>query len=295
MAIIKALGLAVSIVINGETVPEYDDPDTGLELEHPCTKIVNKYIESEDEIEYSIRCQALPGHRYLPNKEGNALEFCIIIDGNPLWTQFLEHDDWGSRGTSYTVDGAPTGPDWSMHNRFRFSAIRTNDDANTSTTQEDKKQARELGLIRVEVRRCVEVEQPEGLDLDSESESKTSNLSLAEEALKGRAVSLGTTLSPATPVTDETTMTDYFTQLVDDEHPYAIFNFKYRSRDDLRYEQILPRTPSPEAAVGSDDISDEERAQAESTRRPANIRAPRAKRAVSGSAEDRPRKSARRE
>ena len=51
MAIINGLGLEVDNMINDETVPDYDDPDPDLKLKYPRTKFVNKYIESEDEIE----------------------------------------------------------------------------------------------------------------------------------------------------------------------------------------------------------------------------------------------------
>jgi hypothetical protein len=29
------------------------------------------------------------------------------------------------------------------------------------------------------------------------------------------------------------------------KHPIAVFNFRYRSRDDLKAERILPRSPTP--------------------------------------------------
>ncbi|KAB5585802.1 hypothetical protein GE09DRAFT_1210390 [Coniochaeta sp. 2T2.1] len=219
MAIIKDLGLAVSIVINDETVPEYDDPDPGLELEHPRTKVVNNYIESEDEIE-----------------ENNALLFDIILDGKLLFAQVLSRRDWGSLGASVTVDGVDTGPDWSMLKRFKFSAVQTYDSADAITTREDMRRAEKLGLIRVIVRRAIE----DSGDGGYYHQAEATNLFLAEKALKGQTVSL-----------------------VDDERPYAIFNFKYRSRDDLRHEKILPRTPSPDADADVDDSSHEERAQAQ--------------------------------
>jgi hypothetical protein len=126
MAIIKSLGLSVSIVINGQAVPEYNDPvpDPDLEHEHPGTKVVSKYIESEDDLEYSISCEALPTHRWLPNREGNTLEFAVTIDGKYQQTQCFCFDSWDN-GASTDILGVVTytGLTRGTLSKFRFGSI----------------------------------------------------------------------------------------------------------------------------------------------------------------------------
>jgi hypothetical protein len=83
MAVIKSLGLVVSIVINGQDVAEYADPDPDPDLarKYPGAEVINKYIESEGHIKYAVSVKVLPNHRWLLNDENNALKFTTSIDG----------------------------------------------------------------------------------------------------------------------------------------------------------------------------------------------------------------------
>ncbi|OIW27359.1 hypothetical protein CONLIGDRAFT_633716 [Coniochaeta ligniaria NRRL 30616] len=302
MAVIKALGLSVSIVINGEAVPEYDDPDPAMDHEHPGTKVVSKYIESEDDIEYSIKCEVLPQHRWLPNREGNILEFAVTIDGKYLHTKCLGVDNWDN-GAQTDIVGVPTytGRKHGTLSKFRFGSINALDEADPRTVKKDLKRAKMLGIIRIQVWRAIEIESTkvprttaiEGLKLD-----------LAGEALKGRAVSHGTTLAPAARASKASLGTRIMTEKVD-KQPYAIFNFKYRSRDDLRSELIIPRSPSPDTSAEVEKLNKEELcrlaserlSQVKSERNSAMVESPRVKRAASellDITQDRPPKTPRR-
>ena len=129
MAVIKSLGLGVSIVINGEKVPEYNDPapDPDLARKHPGTKVVSKYIESEDDLVYSLRCEALPTHRWLPNRQGNVLGFRVYIDGKYQCNRALSFDAWDNKdGASRDMVGVrtSTGPENAgTLSKFRFGSV----------------------------------------------------------------------------------------------------------------------------------------------------------------------------
>ncbi|KAH8907232.1 hypothetical protein BR93DRAFT_978710 [Coniochaeta sp. PMI_546] len=264
MAVIKALGLSVSIVINGKAVPEYDDPDPGLYDKPPGTKVVNKYIESEDDIEYSIRCEALPQHRWLPNRKGNILEFGVTIDGQYQHTKCLSFDHWDD-GVYTDIVGVPTytGRKRGTLSKFRFGSINALDEADPRTVKKDLKRAETLGVICIEVLRTLEI--GEYTKVPRTTAKERPKLDLAGEALKGRAVSHGTTLSAASRATKADLGTRIKTKEVD-KQPYAIFNFKYRSIDDLRSELIVPRSPSRDASAEVEKLS------AEELRRPATER-----------------------
>ncbi|KAB5582772.1 hypothetical protein GE09DRAFT_1246627 [Coniochaeta sp. 2T2.1] len=72
---------------------------------------------------------------------------------------------------------------------------------------------------------------------------------VAEKAIKGKAISLGTSLSPPCAVhRNASAPFRYAVTKAVDKHPYAVFTFYYRSKDALQSEMIILRTPSPEPA-----------------------------------------------
>jgi len=104
------------------------------------------------------------------------------------------------------------------------------DDANARTVKEDLKRAKELGLIRIKVMRGINLHEripPSAARAGLEN----LDLSIAEKALKGRAVSHGTTYSPGirTKILGKMTVDHLDTQ----KRPYAVFDFHYRSRGEL--------------------------------------------------------------
>lgn len=87
-------------------------------------KTISKYIESEDDLEYSIRCQALPKHRWLQNRKGNVLEFGVTIDGEYQLTKCLSFDHWDN-GVSTDILGVPayTSRKRGTLRKFQFGSI----------------------------------------------------------------------------------------------------------------------------------------------------------------------------
>lgn len=70
MAIIEELGLAVSVIVDGEALPEYDNPEPdagGDNNDGPAvTAICDKYIESQDDTEYAIYRRVIVLRRCFP-------------------------------------------------------------------------------------------------------------------------------------------------------------------------------------------------------------------------------------
>jgi hypothetical protein len=67
------------------------------------------------------------------------------------------------------------------------------DDANARRVKEDLKRAKHLGLIRVKMYRTVKPPTTAARYRDADEAKEKHDLSIAEKALKGRAVSHGTT------------------------------------------------------------------------------------------------------
>lgn len=208
MAVLEELGVGVSIQVDEQDLQEWPDPDPPkLEDAGPETKIVSNYIISQDDREYIIRsnftkeCTWIPGDRHVILME-------MTIDGNKIRGKTAK--ETGSapiRGnTYYNADG--TG---SLY-KFKFSGIETGmhaittsiedrysgltsaslivDDASKTRIDNDIEQAKGLGQIVVEIWRDEEtgvpcrprVSQP-NIVVQSE---------IAEKALKGKAISHGT-------------------------------------------------------------------------------------------------------
>lgn len=126
MAILESLGLAVSVVINGTPVAEYDDlePDQAVRKEFPGAQIVTKYIESQDDTEYEIRCEALPTHQWLPTSRDNVLTCMVEIDGKHQAGHALTAAKW-NRGIVRHIDGVIrklTASQGTL-SKFKFSAV----------------------------------------------------------------------------------------------------------------------------------------------------------------------------
>ena len=84
-------------------------------------------------------------------------------------------------------------------------------------------------MIRVKVERCIDLHQTKASQ--TVGPGLKPDLSIAEKALKGRAVSDGTTYSPGIKTKLPRTMVvDY---LDTQKRPYAVFDFHYRSRGGL--------------------------------------------------------------
>ncbi|KAB5585798.1 hypothetical protein GE09DRAFT_1180965 [Coniochaeta sp. 2T2.1] len=252
MAVIEDLGLSVTVHIDGADTVEYEDPEPSQDKKFPEARVVSHYIQSEDDKEYQIHCQVLRQHSWLSEADGRVLSVHAYTDGH--WRSGQIYDRRKSKDFVLSIDGTmdtPPGASYSTLSKFKFDAVTTVDAADVETIKTDSAAAVSLGTIRIEVWCGLE----QGACLPPARTDKQAKLSLAEKALKGKAVSHGTSLAApinVTPITFSKIEKLY-------GKPYAIFFFKYRSRDALRKEMIVTRTPSPgPAPEGVEGLNQEE-------------------------------------
>ena len=124
MAVIESLGLEVSLVMRGQPLPEYDDPDAD-DLPRETTGgtiISNRYVEAQDGEEFLIllRSKAL----LPPTEEGStSLDYVLLIDGSQEAGTYGDYDFRNPGGLR--VLGKMFYPPGSAATlrKFRFSAI----------------------------------------------------------------------------------------------------------------------------------------------------------------------------
>ncbi|OIW27445.1 hypothetical protein CONLIGDRAFT_633807 [Coniochaeta ligniaria NRRL 30616] len=253
MAVIDSLGISAYVRVDGAAAVEYADPDPSPDVKYPDTPVVSKYIESKDDKEYAVVCMTLPQHSWLSTHKDHLLSFQVCADGKHRAARFKRPCDHDTR-YSLIVDGVTSRPRGASHeilSKFKFDAMKIVDRDDAKAAKRDTERAAGLGSIRVEVWRSLN----KGLTDPVEQAPKKTDMSIAEKALKGRAISHGTTLSTPTVVGKQAW---YNIEKLYGK-PYVIFEFKYRSKDGLRSEMIVPRTPSPDpAARGIAGLSQEE-------------------------------------
>ncbi|ROT43266.1 hypothetical protein SODALDRAFT_34841 [Sodiomyces alkalinus F11] len=242
MAIIEAIpGLEVSVDVNGERAQEYDDAD-GLEEDVSTRRARYRrfvYIESKSDALFSVKLR-LPNTIRL-STPSNALAYKIYVDGanKAYYTHFLN----GGLDRPHVIDGAhdmdpATGQ--VLLKKFKFAPVTTVDDADAARVRNDVQAAKNLGAIQVRFYRVNAETTPHDIRVHVSVPDGSSEL--AEKALKGRAISHkashvnGGYVRPPKAVN--------ITKQIDKE-PLAVFNFKYRSREALRSELVIPRSLSP--------------------------------------------------
>ncbi|KAB5585800.1 hypothetical protein GE09DRAFT_38713 [Coniochaeta sp. 2T2.1] len=207
----------------------------------------------KDDTEYAIRCEALDTPpQWLPTHCDNVLGFEVEIDGKTQHIAALTAARW-HRGAAQVVEGVTKQISGSQgtFSRFKFSAVNALDDANAQKVKDDLKRAKHIGLIRVRVFRAISLHRTTDKGAIIALGEKR-DLSIAEKAMKGRAVSHGTTLSAATKANVGEVLDVYWIDPI--STPFAIFDFHYRSKDALRSEMIIPRTASPSVPPSLDGV-----------------------------------------
>jgi hypothetical protein len=131
MAIIKRLGLAVSVIVDGEALPEYDDPEPDAKgtgnYDPAVTAICNKYIEAKDSTEYSVRCEVLPEQKWPSTHRDNVITFKVFIDGQRCRsTALFQGRDIKAGYGKFDAKGAQySGSTGDMLRKFKFGNITT--------------------------------------------------------------------------------------------------------------------------------------------------------------------------
>ncbi|KAF4618971.1 hypothetical protein G7Y89_g14876 [Cudoniella acicularis] len=228
MAIITALpGLRVTVECDRRTLTEYPDED---EFKHKKfraeeDRVVSKYIECVTDAEFQVKCEILPG--FQPAYYATHTTFWVDIDNKPS-------GGYHNRTLYPTFSATLT-----------EALARTVDDADFARVRSDMKLVEGLGEIIVHVHQTIE--SPFKDDYRPKANIDGSVTEVSEKALKGQAISHGVSFGPERrtyhPVDLKRTYPEGYNK------PLAIFRFKYRSREALQQELIIPRSPSPDMVM----------------------------------------------
>ncbi|KAI0851670.1 hypothetical protein F5Y00DRAFT_228947, partial [Daldinia vernicosa] len=243
MAVLKDVpGIEVVVKVAGNDATEYEDPNASeQDSTNAFYPTSTKYIECIDGAEFAIQMRVTGDYQW--KGQINALNFYIRIDGNYVTGSLVKRKDIVNGIAIFTKEGRKVyntqTKEWVLQ-RFQFSAIDVVDDAKKDRVENDIKIAKHLGLIQVEVLPCIY------LGRRGPSFAKpiiSGKVELAEKSLKGKAISHGTSFSSSrerisAPGGCEVKFLDKHPK------PIAVFRFHYRSRDALKREMVIPRSPS---------------------------------------------------
>ncbi|KAI9874223.1 MAG: hypothetical protein M1830_010050 [Pleopsidium flavum] len=263
--------IEVKVLVNGTPAQEYNDE----EEESGGPPIVTRYIEAISGAEFAVQYELKPFFRF----KSELMSFEIVIDGKRLDAVVVTKAGFMQqpRGETGDLTGIQRsyGETWSLE-KFKFSEIGTSKSyvQTVSTCSDDlpliagpdiKDRIAQLGTISLEVHRLHGGVYKEpgnsayGWIWDELSELST----VSEKALKGHALSHNASLG-LPQLTSPQGLWGGTEYLDGEDRPFAIFNFKYRSRswasvqinsrrkadvfpssESLQDLRIIPRTPTP--------------------------------------------------
>ncbi|EMR67008.1 hypothetical protein MGN70_000292 [Eutypa lata] len=250
MAILEDVpGIKVTIRVGGVNCTEYDDPDA--EDEQTSCSTSSKYIESVDDSEFSIHWEVNSDYAWGPKPY--LLDADIYIDGHWLMGSVvsvarLSNIDGKCEVSNFGATRlCPETGSWVVR-KPKFSAVKIVEDTDQGRIERDHEVVKELANITVKISRVID-----GSFNYSPNNQDTADTSfeLAEKSLKGKAISHGTTFSTIGSSTQKPEFAKVRI-IPEDDGPIAVFLFKYRSKEALKHELIIPRSPSPEPAVPDD-------------------------------------------
>ncbi|KAI0202978.1 hypothetical protein F4808DRAFT_418707 [Astrocystis sublimbata] len=242
-------GVEVTVHCNNQPLQEFRNPDAHDDDDNAAHPVVTKYIECINDANFVVKLRVSPEYEW--GYRNHILSFSVQVDGKWIETPLIRNPH------TYEISGlktrSSTTGSWHLR-RFKFKTVETVDDAQKERVERDMKVAKDLGTIKIHVKRKIEAGNYYGPTFDNTVVNPAS-FELAEKALKGRAVSHGTSYGSkhATPALHYRECHD----IKEDGGPILSFKFLYRSRDALKRELIIPR--SPPLVVGSLDPAERDR------------------------------------
>ncbi|KAK0104436.1 hypothetical protein ONS95_004726 [Cadophora gregata] len=247
MAILPAVpGLEVTIQSLNQDLPEYDDDGdfTQSKFAHlPEGQRSQKFVECKTNAEFRIRLVLKHPYRM----DCQSLAFKANVDGHGI-AQATCTDAWFGRCSGYYMELITArldriSPTQLSSRTLKFSSIKKVDDPDSSRVKKDAKALAGIGEIVVSVHRAVQRDSNPPVVGNYNLAQHKPPEEVAEKALKGKAISHGVSYGEQQIVTRTAKET---VDLDGPHHPIGVFVFKYRSREDLQAELIIPRSPSPE-------------------------------------------------
>ncbi|KAI1640149.1 hypothetical protein F4809DRAFT_591663 [Biscogniauxia mediterranea] len=241
MAILEEIpGIEVTVQVNGRNAIEYDDPHASEQESAADSPTSCKYIESIDDAEFSVSVVATGRYTW---RHHHALLATLYADGQRVRGKVMEVSSSDNR---ITIEGRRhfdmKKQQWYLQ-RFKFAAISTVDDSKQDRVQRDKELAARLGIIEVRLRRVRVLGRLPVSSHHSPGCQPQAKHELSEKSLKGKAISHGVDFS-----SNEKSPVRSYSQIryIPGEKEYfGAYRFCYRSKDALRQELIIPRSPSP--------------------------------------------------
>ncbi|OHE97616.1 hypothetical protein CORC01_07031 [Colletotrichum orchidophilum] len=259
MAIIDTLP-AVEVSVRLERgyrdADEYPDPYPYYEPErymNDSERCARNYIESKNGAEFAVHIKVLDNasiDSWVHRSEG--LIFLLFLDGHFMGRRFCYDDEFKDGSWQFAFKGKrhPNQDRTSMvESNFKFETVTAVDQ---DVTDGDFRRAKNLGTIEVRVRlarfagvprrnRRVNLERPF-------REPQYNKCEISEEAIKGRPIHHGTSFTQPVnmPLRPPRKMHRAAIEQVRTGALFATYMFKYRSREALKIEKIVPQTPGPE-------------------------------------------------
>ncbi|KAK3683952.1 hypothetical protein B0T22DRAFT_266766 [Podospora appendiculata] len=253
MAVITELpGIEAIIVVNGTAAKEYVDTDADEKQDrHDCPTVV-QYIESVPGASFAFRFVKDKNFRH--SSHHIAIKFSVDgMQSGLKHVDYTSHNKKWETTKGYLTLGNPK--DGYQRGRFQFAKLDVVNDDDLSDEEKKKslsERAKNLGTLKVliyHMKPSVELRGPpktfdRGLVV----------MKVAEKALKGRAIDCRTNFdcvprSSRRPSETRPAFED------PERRPFAIFEFRYRSKEGLMQEGIIPR---PRPADEVDDMSEAE-------------------------------------
>ncbi|KAI3323737.1 hypothetical protein HD806DRAFT_72446 [Xylariaceae sp. AK1471] len=240
-------GLEVTVRCNERPLHELEDPDATDNDDAAASPMACKYIECVDDAEFDVAITVTNDYEW--GYRNHVLVATVYVDGKHIRGSVIRSPE-----TQYGVpvtrlvkgqEVVATGYTnlWSLR-KFRFATVKTIDDALKERVESDLKIAKSLGTIEIKFTRAIEYGPTSSRGA---SDVKSGNFELAEKSLKGKAVSHGTTYGICEAIAPPRWLD--VRDILEDKGPIAIFKFMYRSRDALKRELIIPRSPSHSPAL----------------------------------------------
>ncbi|KAF2771369.1 hypothetical protein EJ03DRAFT_373086 [Teratosphaeria nubilosa] len=245
----NAPGLFVGIDVNGWDLPQYDGTD---EDEQKSTTII-KYVEAITGAEFGISSRI--DSSVFPFTQ-DSVRLDIDYDGNLSSRRHFRAMDVARAGRRVTAGATYNTVDGMMRRPMLFAELTLHEGA---SDEQLPGRLVNLGTIRIRCSRC-KFERLSSRDCATKAGGRTSRKQpealipdgkLSEKDLKGKALTHQATLGD--PVRFKQRSNGKFTVLGE---PFAIFEFRYRSRAALQAFGVLPRSPSPQPLTTRDEIDD---------------------------------------
>ncbi|KAI0014774.1 hypothetical protein F4780DRAFT_169649 [Xylariomycetidae sp. FL0641] len=254
MAILEDLpGVEVTVRVDDVDLHELGDPNDD-EQHHvdaddsgPCPSVTS-YVECADNAEFAVHL-SIDGD-YPWGYRDHVLCARVRIDGQHVRGEvFRQRDMRYNRALDLHVSErcvvgrelfSEVSGTWALR-KFKFSVVDTVDEAQRERVERDSKIAKDLGVIEVRIYRAIE-HGPSRHSNHGRSQVQPSGFELSEKSLKGKAISHGTSygMPQYVPPPSYIDVRD----MPEDNGPIGIYRFLYRSREALKRELIIPRSPT---------------------------------------------------